>query len=464
MKKALFVILLLALIGCGGGGGDGASISSPDTNITSFPLPITNIALATFQFTSTKANSTFECSLDNAVWAPCISAKSYNIGVSGDHIFKVRAMDNQGNTDPTPAEYSWKFLNIKTYGTLNDDTGWAMQQTNDGGYIIAGSSNDNIYLLKVDSDRNQIWEKTYIRADDNGFRSIYQTADGGYIGAGYTQEFGTPDYYLVKFDSTGNITWEKTYSGIKEDWGFFARQTSDNGYIMVGESRSFGAGEAKVYIVKTDGNGDKLWEKTFGGGIYDSGRQIQQISDGYIIIGSTASAGAGGSDIYLLKIDLNGNKIWDKTFGGTADEWGNAIQWLSDGYIITGSTSSKGAGGTDIYLIKTDLNGIKIWEQTFGGTDNEEGVAIQQTADNGFIVIGYTRSSGAGSTDAYFVRTDSSGNKIWDKVYGGTGYDVCSSGQQVVDGGYICSGWTDSFGAGKYDVMLIKTDTNGNLQ
>jgi len=153
------------------------------------------------------------------------------------------------------------------------------------------------------------------------------------------------------------------------------------------------------------------WETTFGGASADVGQSVQQTTDGgYIITGLTHSYGNGNSDVYLLKTDVNGVEQWSQTFGGTDDDWGNSIQQTTDGgYIITGGTTNSIVNGyIDVYLIKTDGNGFEQWSQTFGGTDDDEGKSVQQTTDGGYIITGTT--GGWGFSDVYLIKTDANGN------------------------------------------------------
>ena len=200
------------------------------------------------------------------------------------------------------------------------------------------------------------------------------------------------------------------------------------------------------------------WSKTFGGPRVDGGVSVQQTSDGgYIVVGETNSFGAGGSDVYLVKTDSNGNMQWNKTFGGSKDDWGFSVQQTRDGgYIIAGKTDSFGAGGSDVYLVKTDSNGNMQWNKTFGGNYYDFGCSVQQTSDGGYIIVGTTFSFGAGSYDVYLIKTDSSGNMQWSKTFGGPEDDWGYSVQQTGDGGYIVVGETNSFGAGNIDIWLIK--------
>ena len=205
--------------------------------------------------------------------------------------------------------------------------------------------------------------------------------------------------------------------------------------------------------------------KTYGGTGYDHASSVQQTSDGgYIIVGTTHSFGAGDLDIFLIKTDANGDRIWAKTYGGTDRDEGYSVQQTSDGgYILAGLTESFGVGGGDIFLIKTDANGNVQWAKTYGGAYWDFASSVQQTSDGGYIIAGTTRSFGAGGYDILLIKTDANGNIIWAKTYGGASDEGASSVQQTSDGGYIVAGYTWSFSAGSSDIFLIKTDASGNM-
>jgi hypothetical protein len=359
----------------------------------------------------------------------------------------------------------------QTLGGGGFDEGRSVQQTTDGGYIISGYTNSfenggyDFYLIKTDENGNEQWSQTFGgEGYDTGY-SVQQTTDGGYIITGSTTSFGSIyDVYLIKTDENGNEQWFNTFGGDDSDSGNSVQQTTDGGYIITGSATSFVNGDTDVYLIKTDENGNELWYQTFGGDDSNNiGNSVQQTTDGgYIITGTTLSFGNGYSDVYLIKTDENGNEQWFQTFGGDNFDKGRSIQQTTDGgYIITGETSS--FGGQDVYLVKTDENGNEQWSQTFGGEYQERGYSVQQTTDGGYIITGFTESFGNGYNDVYLIKIDENGSEQWSQTFGGEDNDYGYSVQQTTDGGYINCGTTYSFGNGSSDVYLIKTNQFGNI-
>jgi hypothetical protein len=238
-------------------------------------------------------------------------------------------------------------------------------QSSDGGYVVAGNGpgagGDDFYVVKLDSSGNVQWSKTIGGSDDDVAWSIIQSSDGGYVVAGWTESFGAGDrdMFVVKLDSSGNVQWSKTIGGSDWDEAYSIIQSSDGGYVVAGETRSFGAGNGDIYVVKLDSSGNVIWTKTIGGSDWDEAYSIIQSSDGgYVVAGETRSFGAGNGDIYVVKLDSSGNVIWTKTIGGSDwDEALSIIQSSDGGYVVAGRTRSFGAGGLDMYVVKMDANG-----------------------------------------------------------------------------------------------------------
>jgi hypothetical protein len=311
------------------------------------------------------------------------------------------------------------------------------------------------------------WNKTYGEAASDAGYSVVQTSDGGYAVAGFTYSFGAgdADMWLTKTDANGNMQWQKAYGGANYDFAGSVVQTSDGGYALAGWTYSFGAGVADVYLVKANAAGNMQWNQTYGGIAYDAGSSMVQTSDGgYAIVGFTYSFGAGGRDAYLVKTDATGNVQWSQTYGGTGYDQGYSLALTSDGgYVIVGFTESFGVVG-DVYLVKTDAAGNMQWQKTYGGTGTDFGYSVVQTNDGGYVIVGFTYSFGAGDADVWLVKADAAGNMQWQRTYGGMGYDQGYSLALTSDGGYAIVGFTYSFGAGDADVWLIETDASGNMQ
>ena len=258
------------------------------------------------------------------------------------------------------------------------------------------------------------WTKTFGGSEYEWGRAVQQTSDGGYIVAGETFSWGAGHYdvLLIKTDASGNDQWSKTYGGSSEDRCSAIQKTNDNGYIIIGTTASYGNGSYDFWLIKTDNSGNVLWDKTYGGSSWDWAYSVQQTNDnGYIITGYTESYGPGYAAVWLIKTDSLGNTDWSKTYGGSSSDYGCEVQQTDDGgYIIIGDTYSYGAGSRDFWLIKTNINGDTLWTKTFGGADSDGGKSVRQTSDNGYILTGYTKSYGMGESDFWLIKTDRSGN------------------------------------------------------
>jgi hypothetical protein len=265
------------------------------------------------------------------------------------------------------------------------------------------------------------------------------------------------------------LEWRKTY-GVGS--GRSVQVTPDGGYIITGYTGSDAPGsDSDVYLVKTDASGNMQWNKTYGGAERDEGYSMQVTGDGgYIISGSTLSFSVNGlHDVYLVKTDSTGNMQWQKTYGGRGDDFGYSMQVTPDGgYIIAGETFQYGTGMEDILLVKTDASGNEMWNRTIGGTVDYSGWSVDVTSDGGYVVAGNTGLNEPSQTDVLLVKTNSTGDVQWLRTFGGRGNEAGFSVRQTSDGGYIIAGVTDSFGIGSYNgsynVYLVKTDSSGKMQ
>jgi len=371
------------------------------------------------------------------------------------------------NHNPSPNSFSVAF------GRTGNDWANSVQQTSDGGYIITGSIGSDtsdrygLWLIKTDASGNKVWDKTFGgQRYDEGY-SVQQTTDGGYIIAGRNSY----DYYtarhrvwLIKTDSAGRRVWDKTFSRTHYDAGYSVRQTFDGGYVIAGVTNLYGAGGSNVWLITTDASGNKVWDRTFGGTGDDEGHSVLQTTDsGYVVVGWTTWYGAGGRDIWLIRTDESGSEIWDGTSGGPDDDEGYSVeQTTAGGYIVAGMTWSFGAGNRDVWLVKTDSGGNRAWSRTFGGTYVDEGCSAQQTSDGGYVIAGWTIPNGERHSDLLLIKTDADGKKVWDRTIGGTGDVKGYSVRQTADGGYIVAGSTQRQGGWDSDVLLVKTDADGN--
>ncbi len=358
----------------------------------------------------------------------------------------------------------------KTFGGTNIDVAYAVEETNDGGYIIAGYTRSygteagrNLWLFRTDNMGNLIWNKTFGGDGDDEAAAVKQTNDGGFIAAGYSVVSGSAkDVFVVKTDSLGNHVWSRTFGGSSDEEAYALEVLPDGGCLIGCATSSYGAGSRDGWLIRINSTGNTVWTKTIGGLSTDGIRGLQLTNDNYFIItGWTASDGAGIlGNAWLVKTDSLGNIIFNKNFGGNDADRGLSVQQTSDdGYVLTGYTASTGAGLDDLFFIKTDAAGNQVWAKTLGGTGRDYGNAVKQTPDGGYLLAGYTLSYGAGGDDLWVIKTDSSGNLTWQKTYGGIASDVAYSMDLTSDGGYVIVGHTLSSGAGVHDAWLLRTVT-----
>ena len=352
----------------------------------------------------------------------------------------------------------------RTYGGSSNDEAFKVIETSDGFYVLAGytesfgAGESDVYLLKLDSNGDDIWIKTYGGEGNDAAYSVMETSDGYYVVAGYTESFGNggSDVYVLKLDENGDTLWTRTYGSSSDDGAFSVIETSDGNYLVAGYTKSAGGGN--VYLLMLDPDGDTLWTRNFGSSDNEEAREVIQASNGdFVIIGRSFSLFNGFWNVYYARTDAEGDTLWTRLFGGNGYDGGYGIVETEDqGYVVLGYTSSSGNGGSDLYIIGTDAGGILQWFRTQGGPEDEIGYSIAHALGEGYIIGAVTKSFGSGGEDAYFVKIDNYGNIIWFETYGGSQDDGLYCAITISDPGYLATGYTASMGAGEKDVYVLK--------
>ncbi|MFC2084357.1 T9SS type A sorting domain-containing protein [Bacteroidota bacterium] len=329
------------------------------------------------------------------------------------------------------------------------------------------TSPDRVVIFGSGSSGSPItFERLFGDEENDGLSSVQQTPDGGYILAGSTllpsEDFN--DFYIVKTDNNGLMEWSAVHGDDETENANTVLQTGDGNYMVFGQTNSEGAGHFDYYLMKISSSGEKIWDKTYGGNKDESaGAMVKTDDGGYILVGSTRSFGDEFStDLFIIKVSADGNVIWEKTYGGSGGESVNEIIRTNDGgYVMVGTTGSYGAGSFDVYIVKINASGNLVWEKTFGGTGDEEGNDIVELNDGSFAISGYTVSFGAGAKDFLLLNVNSSGDEVWYNVYGGIYQDVASNivttGNEIIAMGYI------SQSTQRRSFNIIMTDLDGNL-
>ncbi len=309
----------------------------------------------------------------------------------------------------------------------------------------------------------QYFQQVYLNSPYNQEgQDVMATSDGGYLIAGYTQNSDPSDcdVHIIKTDGNGNKLSSQTYGGIRPDFPYHMIATIDGNFFLIGYSQSYGGGDADIFLMKVDQNGNLIWQKTYGGFGNDFGQDIIAVADGNYVIVGWSNSGASSNDANIIKIDPAGNVIWNRMLGGVSDDYGHSIKQCADGLIILGHTMEVGNG--DAYLIKTDNDGIYQWHKTIGGAGYDEGSYINVNGDGSFTFIVRDSSNAGMDIDLRITKTDAGGNVIWSKAYGGDKKDTPKMIQPTSDGGYIIGAISRSFGWINPDMWILKCDGGGD--
>jgi hypothetical protein len=348
-----------------------------------------------------------------------VAGATTNFGRSALQVYLVK-LDAEGGEQWT-----------KTYGGDFNDAAFAIRETSEGGYIVTGYINrgssqltSSLLLLKLDASGEELWNKSFSelnvylqdKYDEQGF-SVEQTTDGGYIAVGEAHTFASSALYMVRTDAMGEKTWSAVYSDEQDKGATSVHQTGDGGYVASGYIWPNPINPTNIYLLKVDSVGSEVWSKSYGSltGQEEATSSFMTVDGGFIIAGQTDIT--VDVDHYIVKTDSAGNEEWSRMFGGVTDDWSAAIEQTSDGgYILAGTTYSNQTHSNDLILRKLDGGGEEIWNQTYGQTGDDWGRSVQQTSDDGYILVGITRPQSAVTYDILVIRANSAGSILWEKV------------------------------------------------
>lgn len=384
----------------------------------------------------------------------------------------------------------------KSYGGSENDFAFSMQQLSDGGYIVVGQTasfngdvtgnhgDEDMWVIRLNKSGKLKWQKTLGGTADESAFAVQQTTDGGFIVAGQsssnngnvTNNHGNLDFWVVKLDGNGNIQWQKSLGGSNADFATSIEQTFDGGYIVAGGSSSNNGDVSghhgnvsflsDYWVVKLDANGNIEWNHSFGGTAGEIAYSVKQTSDGGYLIGGNSESNDGDvtgmhdevyGDFWVIKLSKSGNLQWEKSLGGTDYDQANSIIQTSDGgYVALGFSRSNNGditnahGNYDVWMTKINANGDLLWQHAYGGTQEDFGYSVEQTPDGGYIINGGTASNNGdvtglhGNEDFWVIKTDASGSLQWQSALGGSAYDEGKTIDQTSEGGYIAAGYSES--------------------
>ncbi len=354
----------------------------------------------------------------------------------------------------------------QTFGGPNNDEANGILKTTDGGYVVCGMTESkgrggmDAWVIKLDPQGKLEWEKTYGDKGDEVAHAIIQTQDNGFAFTGYTTSKGKGkrDVWFVKLDSAGNMQWQGFYGGRKHEEGNSLVQTLDGNYVFVGSTRSFGSGGWDIFVMKIDTKGGRIWRRMLGGKKNDYGKSVveQKKDSSLVICGSTASYGNGLSSLWLVKLSKDGRREWHKYYGTINKDMANHLTIKSTGeYVMAGTTQPKGDRYTYLWVVGFTAESWDDWEHTFGTLKDEAATGTSETSDGGVIVCGYTNSYGEGGYDFWLMKFDKTGKHLWQETYGGINEDIARAIVATGPNEAVVCGSTMSDGEGKRDIWVL---------
>ena len=355
------------------------------------------------------------------------------------------------------------------------ERGIAVVETKKGEIMAIGGTkknpqaNSDVLLVCSDRAGNIKWTRTYGGGGDDMGWAIIELPSGGFMlaGTGVGDNNDSRDIMVIKTDRNGKEIWIKTYGTEKEEYGWDMIECSDGNLMIAGEvtvSGEYAKGNQDILVIKIDPDGEKLWSKTYGGEKSDRCYSIANGKNGYYLLGSSNSIGNGDQDAYLIKIDDEGKRLWEKTYGSENFDMGHDVFKTNDGNIaIIGYTKTNSRGQNDAWVMKLDLHGNILWERVYGGEKEDRAVNGVQDKDGNFYITGYTKSFNASIWDLFLLKIDPQGEMKWWKNHSGISADLGYGISLSKDGGILLTGQTYSYGNYEGDLWLLKTDKSGKI-
>ena len=324
---------------------------------------------------------------------------------------------------------------------------------------------NSIFVLLAFSSEAQNFYRSYGNSDDEVAKGAVETKDSSFFIFGTSSSFanGTSNFYLMKIDSTGFFDWSKTFGGNGIEQGNAIALKPNGHYLLTGYSNSYGNGGYDILNVEIDSLGNEIWLKNHGGSDWDYAFDNTILPNGHsIITGSTFSIGNGNQDGFLMRIDNNGDSLWMKSYGKNGEDVLRKTMLTSTGFLVSIGFTTETNGDKDFYVVKTDINGDTLWTKKYGTTSNDEGFAICETIEGTYILAGYSEGMGAGGKEGFYFETDTSGNMIWNQNYGGTQDEIFNAICIKPNENRFFAAWESaSYGNGENDFVVNSLFTNG---
>ncbi len=361
----------------------------------------------------------------------------------------------------------------RTFGGERDEKAMTAIETRAGAYVVAGltfsygKGKSDIWVLKLDPEGREIWRKYLGSEDFEWANDIIETREGNYVIAGYSQdpETGYNNAWVVQLDRNGRVQWSQFFGGTKGEEAKSIIQTQDGGFAIAGLSQSGGNGKSDMWLLRIDSDGNELWQETYGGSEADRAHDILQTRDGGFLLGGySKSMGEGKADVILVKVDKDGNGKWKKNYGGEENENIESMVATRDGGVVLAGWSMSGSSGTlDAFVMKVNSAGDRLWSKTFGGDGKDVYYDVDLSPEGDIILGGASTSNPESRAKVWITRMGMDGSVKWHRFSNGSKSDFGYNVHVTQDGGILVVGSTDSYALGGNDMWVIKTDANGNI-